>query len=594
MRRFIGRLVLAALLVVAIGASAAAGSVELPLGIGTAHQPAADGSASPPTHAPPRSRAPGDPSRQVGRPTTTVGRTATPRVVSFLSGFSYDDGVSVRVRRVQRTRFTGHNLGVKVKHGHAMQILTISITNPTRTPVRVAVAAATMTYGSHHLLATEIHNDSTQSIVGSIGTGQTWSGRYAFAVPKKYLNSASLEFAFDTTHLPALFTGSLDYSPGNHVVFNNPRGSKSEQFAISKYVERSIDATPKGATIQIAHYSFDIARSANRLVAAHDRGVNVQMIVDQHEDIVTPETRRLMRELGTHRKRKSFIIRCKASCMSSHTSAMHAKFYLFSKVGGAQFVSMIGSANLTHTNSSTSWNDQQTVVGDAVLYASLQKYFRDMAPDKNRPHYYRTTTSGNRELYLFPRASRSKPVVLLSVLRQVSCTGAASGYGTKDRHTIIRVGMYSWTSDRIDIARQLWRLHNKGCLVQIVYNSGRTTSPVTHTLLRRSDKHGQLNLHDAWIDRNLNNKPEQYMHEKVLTINGVLSGRPNTKVVYAGSQNFTPNATTDNNDLILRTAEVQLYDRYADNFNSIRRDTPRLRYFVRGFQHDPLQLTAGQ
>jgi hypothetical protein len=316
------------------------------------------------------------------------------------------------------------------------------------------------------------------------------------------------------------------------------------------------------------------------------------MIVDQHEGVVTPETRRLIRALGKNRHHKSFLVRCKASCMSSRTSAMHAKFYLFSRVGNTRRMSMISSANITHTNSGSSWNDIQTIADSPVVYDSLVKYFKDMAPDKNRPHYYRKTATGPYELFFFPRGRKDggRTAVLSRVLDHVSCKGTAPGFGTKDGHTIIRVGMYSWTSDRIDIARKLWNLHNKGCKVQIVYNSGRTSSPITYTLLRHSKKHGQLSLHDAWRDRNLNNSPERYMHEKMLTINGVWSGR-NTKVVYAGSQNFTPNATLDNNDLIFRNSTPAIYDEYAKNFKSIMDETRRLRHFVRGFQHDPVEQT---
>ena len=81
-------------------------------------------------------------------------------------------------------------------------------------------------------------------------------------------------------------------------------------------------------------------------------------------------------------------------------------FYLFSVAGKKRYVSMISSANITHTNSKSSWNDIQTVAGDAAVYNSLKRYFKDMAPDKNRRNYFRQTRSGLSELYFFPRAQR--------------------------------------------------------------------------------------------------------------------------------------------------------------------------------------------
>ncbi|HYP44633.1 MAG TPA: phospholipase D-like domain-containing protein [Propionibacteriaceae bacterium] len=582
MKRNIVRVAVAVLVIAVIAVSAAASFAALPLPWTGGADPA---STTSPASTPPAANAPPAPAPVPAKPPVVGSAVAR---ASFKQSFVYRDGVEVKVTSIKRSTLDRRPARTKLKKGAATQVLTVRITNRSRAAVRVAVASATMEYGPKSKVATQLYGKSITSLVGTVAPGRAKSGEYGFAVPKKYLNWATLQFTFDARHSPATFSGSLDYSPGNSTTFNDPTGTKNERFAISRKVERAIDAAPKGSTIRIAHYSFDITRSAERLLAAHRRGVRVQMIVDQHEDLVTKETRRLIRALGDSRKKKNFLIRCNASCMSNRTSAMHAKFYLFSAVGGSRYVSMISSANLTHTNSSTSWNDMQTVVGDRVIYNSLKLYFKDMAKDKTRRNYFRTTESGVRKLYLYPRSADKKPL-LLNVLEDVSCSGAAPGYGTKKGKTIVRVGMYSWTSKRIDLARELWKLHNQGCRVEIIYNSGRTSSPISRVLLRRSDKHGQLRLHDAWRDRNVNNQPEQYMHEKVLTVNGVLAGRPNSKVVYAGSQNFTPNATTDNNDVIFRVADAGVYDAYADNFASIREKTPRLRYFVRGFQRDPLE-----
>ncbi|HEX8508670.1 MAG TPA: phospholipase D-like domain-containing protein [Propionibacteriaceae bacterium] len=584
MKSVVGRVTLA---VVLVGSTVAAvnASTLSPQGqvVPEVVRPAAGPTSSAPSARAPESSAPVK--------TVRVRPVAIPKnVTPFSAQVSYPDGVRVAVTQIKRVELKKRLTVPKVKKGAPVQVLTVKLTNNSAKPVRVAVTSAMMTYGQGAKVAPAIHDKSTTSIVGAVQPGRSRAGTYAFSVPKKYLHQAKLSFSFDDVHAPARFAGSLDYSPGNGVVFNDPTGSTAEQLAIVRSIGRAIDATPKGETIQIAQYSLDIASSADKLLKAHKRGVRVQLIVDQHRNIVTTETRRLIKALGENRKKKSFLVRCGASCMSNRTSAMHAKFFLFSAVGSSQHVSMVGSANLTHTNTRDSWNDTQTVVGDKVLYDSLREYFRDMTPDKKQLNYYRTTTSGDHKAYFFPQKTGKKPVVLLGVLKQVSCKGAAPGYGDKKRRTIVRVGMYSWTSTRLDIARQLYKLHNAGCLVQVIYNSGRTSSYISHELLRRSSKYGQMQLYDAWVDRNVNNKPERYMHLKVLMINGVLGEQKNTKVVYGGSQNFTPNATTDNNDLIFRTADDAVYSAYAENFVSIREKTQRLRWFVRGFQRDPFPV----
>jgi phosphatidylserine/phosphatidylglycerophosphate/cardiolipin synthase-like enzyme len=199
-----------------------------------------------------------------------------------------------------------------------------------------------------------------------------------------------------------------------------------------------------------------------------------------------------------------------------------------------------------------------------------------MLKDKTDRDYYRTTTSGKYKLYLYPGPAKSagRTIALTDVLDNVTCTGAAEGYGKRGR-TVIRVATYSWTSPRLDLAERLWSLHNKGCKVDVIYNSARASRVVTNTLLRKSAKYGTMPVFDAFVDRNWNDRPELYMHHKVLAISGVWFGRPNTKVTYTGSQNFTGNATVDNNDIVFRIKDNATYDAYDRNLDYIQERAPR-------------------
>ena len=92
-------------------------------------------------------------------------------------------------------------------------------------------------------------------------------------------------------------------------------------------------------------------------------------------------------------------------------------------------------------NTAVSWNNMHIIVGDAKLYASLDRYFTDMLPDINRPNYYRTTSSGMYKLYFFPKAAvaGTSDVPMLDVLNHVRCTGVAKGYGTSTGKTVVRI-----------------------------------------------------------------------------------------------------------------------------------------------------------
>ena len=576
------RQLLTLLLLVMLGSGAVAGCTKSDSG------PGAEGPQEPgrttdfPTASSTTSTSPAPPPPASGRqpPQTDPASprdTTTPHPVGFRTAYAYPDGVSVKVTKIRRTQAAGRlrtTTRHSVKQGSPIQVLLVRITNGSDHPLDVTAHAA-MRYGPKNHKAPEIRNGDAAALSGSLPTGASRTGKLTFAVPTKHLHQATLRLSWTASHSPAVFSGSLGYTPSNGVLFNDPTGSKADQLRITRHIERSIDGAPPGSTIRIVQYSFDIESAAKKLVAAFERGVHIQMIVDQHDQIVTKQTTTLIDLLGSNRKKNSFLVRCGASCMSNRVSTMHAKYYLFSQVGSAKMVSMVGSANITHTNSKGSWNDMQTFVGDAVLYDSLRRYFNDMAPDHNNRNYYRTTTSGPVTLYFFPRAKKHR-VLLLQALDGVTCSGAAPGYG-KNGHTVVQVTMYSWRVPRIDIAKKLWRLHDAGCRVQIILNRSRTDLAVKQVLARRSAKHGVMDLYDAWVDRNGNNVAERYMHQKGITISGVWNGRPDAKVVYSGSQNFAPLSTTDNNELVLRKVDDATYDAYARNFRyAVQHGTRRL------------------
>lgn len=361
----------------------------------------------------------------------------------------------------------------------------------------------------------------------------------------------------------------LPYTVKPGVIFNDPKGTRAEERRIVTHVERAIDNAPTGSTIRIAQYLFDLDSSADKLIAAHKRGVNVQLLID---DIpVSEQTKRVRAVVGTNKRARSYLTRCVNSCMSSQPSVMHAKFFLFSQTGASANVSMISAANLYTGNTYVSWNNLHTLVGDTTMYASLNRYFNDMLPDIDRPNYYRTTTSGQHKAYFYPRKAvpGTADVPLLDVLNHVRCTGVAPGYGYRGR-TVIQVAQWGWSAARLDVARRLWALHDQGCVVQVIQNNFQTGARVTQTLLKRSRRHGMMRVYNAGIDSNGNGKRDLYIHHKALIINGVWFGRANTKVVYTGSANLTGPGLLANNEILLRVFHAGTYHAYANHLNYIR------------------------
>lgn len=375
--------------------------------------------------------------------------------------------------------------------------------------------------------------------------------------------------------VPQVSTPTFKIKPG--LTFNDPTGNKAARMRIVREVERAIDHAPKGSTIRIANYLFDLKSPAKKLILAHRRGVHIQMIIDDAP--LSKQTKRVRKAIGTNKSKPSFVTRCKNSCMSSQPGVMHAKFYLFSQSGSSTWVSMISSANLYTGNSNTSWNNQHTIVGDKVIYASLTKYFNDMTKDKDRPNYFRTTTSGVHTLFFYPQVAgaNSSKIVPLAALRAVKCKGAGKGYGDADGRTIVRVEQWGWSVKRLDIAQQLVKLKGQGCNVQVILNNFKTGTVIRRALLKNT-KYGKVKVYNAGIDTNHNGKHDKYMHHKAIMINGVWRGDTTSKLVYTGSANFTGLATLTNNEIIMRVMSNATYNAYAANFIYIRKDwTKRVR-----------------
>jgi phosphatidylserine/phosphatidylglycerophosphate/cardiolipin synthase-like enzyme len=292
----------------------------------------------------------------------------------------------------------------------------------------------------------------------------------------------------------------------------------------------------------------------------------VQIVIDREE--TNKQIRKVKRALGKNKKSRSFVATCDHSCLSKAASVIHAKYYLFSVAGQRKYVSMISSANPYTGNTSLSWNNNHVIVADKVIYDSLNRYFLDMIKDKSNRKYHRTTTSGKYKIFLYPQTPK-KPndIVWMNALNQVTCR-TARGFGSSDGRTMIRVANWGWSSPRIDVARRLVQLQAQGCNVQVMVNRGRITKPVLKTLLTKT-KRGRIPVYDAWRDSNNDGFASLYVHHKMMTINGRMSGR-DVRITWTGSQNFTGPGTLTNTDLVLRIIDPKVTTAYEKNFAYIR------------------------
>src|SRR5215213_3979069 len=347
------------------------------------------------------------------------------------------------------------------------------------------------------------------------------------------------------------------YTPAAGAAFNDPTGSRGEQTVLMDQIIAAVNNVPAGSVIRVVAYSFDYKPVADALIAAKRRGAQVRLLIDSHTE--TDQIRRLRSFLGTGKSDGSYLRTCKYSCMANQPSFIHSKLYLFSRTGGAKYVSMNSSANPAETGVSRSWNNTYTTVGDKTIYDANVDNFNDMLPDKTNTAYYHTVESGISKEYSFPRAgSTQKSDTLYNILNDVSCPST------------IKLSTYFWTSARLYLADKLVALRKAGCSVEVIYPDGPgsqdTIYPeVTSVLLK-----GNV---DTW---NTRPKAGLYVHNKVILIDGTYQGVPGQKIVYATSQNLTMTSLRESNEVMLRIPNAGVYGAYVANFNSIKGKSVKL------------------
>ena len=357
---------------------------------------------------------------------------------------------------------------------------------------------------------------------------------------------------------------ALGYEPEAGALFNNPRGDTAAKNRILTHIVKAIKNAPRHSAIQIAAYSNDRPDVADALVAAHNRGVDVQIVLN--DNWTSPATRRLIKVLGQDTNRRSFLTICQGSCRGG-AGNQHAKFYLFSKTGTARNVVMVGSANLTGYGARTQWNDMFTIKGNADLRQLYVKVFEQLVRDQRVADPYLRKTVGIYENEFFPFNDPSQtndPV--MTRLNAVKC--AATGGTGKNGHTVIRIVMYGWGAERgMWLAEKVASLDKNGCDVRVIVSApGRK---VVGTL-----KRGGVLVKSADLDLDNNDETgfddtayEVFTHQKYMALSGGWRQSMGYQV-WTGSENWSGMGMI-NDEVTIRIPRKSAYDAYLTNFSYV-------------------------
>jgi phosphatidylserine/phosphatidylglycerophosphate/cardiolipin synthase-like enzyme len=128
--------------------------------------------------------------------------------------------------------------------------------------------------------------------------------------------------------------------------FNDP--DAAGQNNIRYLFHERFEGAPAGATVRVDMWNISDSYVTDAMSAAHRRGVNVRVImarVNCNSDLVDA--------LGTDTSRRSWIM-CVAGSSRGPGGTMHQKSLTFTSTGGSDYVTIVGSANMTEE----AWRDQ--------------------------------------------------------------------------------------------------------------------------------------------------------------------------------------------------------------------------------------------
>ncbi|WP_326582822.1 phospholipase D-like domain-containing protein [Streptomyces sp. NBC_00481] len=379
-----------------------------------------------------------------------------------------------------------------------------------------------------------------------------------------------------------MFAGTAQATPNwtEGPLFNDPLGEESEQLAIrTRLIELTAAALP-GSTIKVAVYHVWEASVVNALVAAEERGVNVQVLLDESSVSDRPTNTAhgtLAAALGTDRTKGSYVVTCPVdrSCLGDPKygqSIMHNKFWLFSAVEGATNVVVQTTSNSTPSAHTKFFNDALLLPNNPTMYDAYADYFDTQVAQDWASWEYRTVSNGLYKAYFFPRAGSSRATdSVYSVLNNVQCSYKDTAGVT--RRTWVRVAIFKIT--RMAIAEKLVALKKAGCDVSIVYaeSDSAKSSGGTKGTWEMMHTSGGPTVRCYNDDRDPLNPGQKLttpyiIHTKYILVDGQYDGVRN-KISFTGSGNYTGPALRENDESIVKVDDDAVHDMYRTHFNKV-------------------------
>lgn len=311
----------------------------------------------------------------------------------------------------------------------------------------------------------------------------------------------------------AAATTAYSFTPTSTLLSTDPVRAPHR---IRDQLVRLIDNVPPGESIEVMTYFLGSPDLRDALVAAFRRGVEVRAVFARTTPDDHREGEQLAAVLNRTRKDDSWV-RLAAGSTRSSGGAMHQKTWRFSRVGGAEHVTVTGSYNASDLTDARAHALMWQWV-DLEVYAAFADVWATQVEMRDRPPRSRAFAGDGWQAYFSPL---TRPVPAADpVMRRLAGIPARPG-------TVIRIAMYSMWDDRGEwIAHRLASMARRGARVELV--AGPTVAPEVRAILRAG---GVQVVAGCFRDGT-------YTHSKDMSASWVVEGRRQFWT-WIGSDNWT-------------------------------------------------------
>ena len=377
---------------------------------------------------------------------------------------------------------------------------------------------------------------------------------------------------------PAAASGPDGSSPIRYrTFFQDPGSGPTPDFSLENRAIALIDDVPSGGQITFTFRDFNRNNIADALIAAHDRGVAVDGVIDGQER-TRPVVQRLQAALGADR----FVI-CGSPTFEFHSciantlnpfvplppattgkSLQHNKYMTFSHTDGGDFVVLQPSENWLSPQQYNYYNDMVEISGDHDLYQGYVQHLFDLKAQVRSDNRYVVTRGDDGRNTMFPSPRRQRSLdeddTIAERLRDIDCSdgGSAAGRG------LIRIGNMQFDASRRAILRELLKLKKAGCQIEHIFTNA--DGAVIAALVSAGIPVYPFYKRAAVTETN----QRIIVHDKFWLVDAKSkrTGR-RMKIAYVGSSNWRTDEQYSD-DMLLRIIDDGVHDAYTDYWELIK------------------------